>query len=180
MGKTKPARKKSPPMARTWTVALVGIHLAGACGGAVSDDVGTPDAGDTDPAHSPALELFLERAAAANPHAPGNCPDAAPDSAVACSERPLVACPPFQGKPVLAGALGAIAANCYKCTGTGTCGWMTLDVDEEGCITPLGYFHTPPESFAECVRGALAWSRFDCLQDLDAGPLKVALSSCTK
>ncbi|HET7900714.1 MAG TPA: tetratricopeptide repeat protein [Candidatus Nanopelagicales bacterium] len=28
----------------------------------------TPDAGDTDPAHSPALELFLERAAAANPH----------------------------------------------------------------------------------------------------------------
>ena len=30
--------------------------------------LGTPDAGDTDPAHSPALELFLERAAAANPH----------------------------------------------------------------------------------------------------------------
>ncbi len=27
-----------------------------------------PDAGDTDPAHSAALELFLERAAAANPH----------------------------------------------------------------------------------------------------------------
>ncbi len=28
----------------------------------------TPEAGDTDPAHSAALELFLERAAAANPH----------------------------------------------------------------------------------------------------------------
>ncbi len=178
MGKTKPARKKSPPMARTWTVALVGIHLAGACGGAVSDDVGTPDAG-ADAARPPLTDAG-EPSQDALQDAPGNCPDAAPDSAVACSERPLVACPPFQGKPVLAGALGAIAANCYKCTGTGTCGWMTLDVDEEGCITPLGYFHTPPESFAECVRGALAWSRFDCLQDLDAGPLKVALSSCTK
>jgi hypothetical protein len=158
------------------TCVLVGAFLVRACGGlAVSADVGTADAG-ADATLPPLIDAPKDA-----PHdAPSVCTDASLDSSVACVERALVACPLLKGEPSLDLAIHAIATKCYQCTGTGTCGWMTLDIDQEGCMTPLSYSHAPQESFAACVRAAMVSSRFDCLQYLDAGPLEVALGSCTK